>query len=249
MLATVAWTYPVVRWSVSPPAAFTCGPQGEGPAAQAVSATTDADQHVIAHVFQVSNDPFRGKLGLFRIHQGTVTKDSQLYIGDGRKPFKVGHLFMLQGKEHVEVQRAFPGDLCAIAKVDEMHFDAVLHDSHDEDHIHLVPADFPLPIFGVAVEATKRGDEQRLWEVMQKLAAEDPCLKIEHVATTNETVVHGLGELHLRMLLERLREVYKFEVQTRPPRIAYRETITSKAEGHHPSARRSHRISCALTPW
>jgi predicted membrane GTPase involved in stress response len=72
-----------------------------------------------------------------------------------------------------------------------------------------------------------------MWEILSKLVDEDPCLKIEHVASTNETIVYGLGELHLRMLLERMRETYKFEVNTRPPRIAYRETITAPAEGHH----------------
>jgi elongation factor G len=72
-----------------------------------------------------------------------------------------------------------------------------------------------------------------MWEILTKLVDEDPCLKVEHVPSTNETIVYGLGELHLRVLLERLRETYKFEVDTRPPRIAYRETITAPAEGHH----------------
>ena len=72
-----------------------------------------------------------------------------------------------------------------------------------------------------------------MWEILTKLVDEDPCLKVEHVAATNETIVYGLGELHLRVLLDRLREVYKFEVNTRPPRIAYRETVTATAEGHH----------------
>lgn len=206
--------------------------KGEGEQAQPFPTDPDPTKHVVAHVFKVSVDPFVGKLGVFRVHQGTVTRDSQLFVGDGRKPFKVGQLLMLRGKEHVAVDRLYPGDIGAVAKVEEIAFDSVLHDSHDEDHIHLVPADFPLPIFGLAVEAAKRGDEQRLWEVMQKLAAEDPCLNIEHVATTNETVVHGLGELHLRVLLQKLSSQYKLEVKTHPPRIAYRETITGKAEGH-----------------
>jgi elongation factor G len=72
-----------------------------------------------------------------------------------------------------------------------------------------------------------------MWEILQKLVDEDPCLKVEHVATTNETVVYGLGDLHLRTLLDRMNETYKCEVNTRPPRIAYRETITAPAEGHH----------------
>lgn len=207
--------------------------KGEGDDAKPIEAEPDATKHVLAHVFKVTVDPYVGRMGIFRIHQGTVTKDSQLYIGDGRKPFKVGHLFMLQGKDHIEVPRAEPGDICAVAKVDEIHFDAVLHDAAEDDHIHLKPLDFPIPVHGLAIEPKRRGDDQRMWEILQKLVDEDPCLKVEHVAVTNETIVYGLGELHLRVLLERLREVYKFEVNTRPPRIAYRETITANAEGHH----------------
>jgi elongation factor G len=207
--------------------------KGEGAEAKELHADPDPAKHVIAHVFKVTVDPYVGKMGIFRIHQGTVTKDSLLYIGDGRKPFKVGHLFMLQGKEHVEVPRGVPGDICAVAKVDEMHFDAVLHDAAEDDHLHLKPLDFPVPVHGLAIEPKRRGDEQRMWEILQKLVDEDPCLKVEHVAATNETVVYGLGELHLRTLLERMTDIYKCEVNTRPPRIAYRETITAPAEGHH----------------
>ncbi|MEP7296584.1 MAG: elongation factor G [Burkholderiales bacterium] len=207
--------------------------KGEGADAKELHADPDPAQHVIAHVFKITVDPYVGKMGVFRIHQGTVTRDSQLYIGDGRKPFKVGHLFMLQGKEHVEVPRGVPGDICAVAKVDEMHFDAVLHDAAEDDHLHLLPLPFPVPVHGVAIEPKRRGDEQRMWEILQKLVDEDPCLKVEHVGVTNETVVYGLGDLHLRTLLERMADVYKCEVNTRPPRIAYRETVTTNAEGHH----------------
>lgn len=207
--------------------------RGEGAEAVELHADPDAGKHVIAHVFKVTVDPYVGKMGIFRIHQGTVTRDSLLYIGDGRKPFKVGHLFKLQGKDHVEVVKGVPGDICAVAKVDEMHFDAVLHDAAEDDHLHLKPLEFPVPVHGLAIEPKRRGDEQRMWEILQKLVDEDPCLKVEHVATTNETVVYGLGDLHLRTLLERMSETYKCEVNTRPPRIAYRETITAPAEGHH----------------
>lgn len=207
--------------------------EGEGEGAVEMHADPDPAKHVLAHVFKVTVDPYVGKMGVFRVWQGTVTKDSQLYIGDGRKPFKVGHLFMLQGKDHVEIDEARPGDICAVAKVDDIAFDAVLHDAAEDDHIHLKPLTFPTPVHGLAIRPRRHGDEQRMWEILNKLVAEDPCLKIEHVATTNETVVYGLGELHLRVLLERLQEVHKFEVDTAPPRIAYRETITAPAEGHH----------------
>jgi elongation factor G len=207
--------------------------EGEGDAARPIAAVVDPERHVLAHVFKITQDPYVGKMGVIRVHQGTLTRDSQLYVGDGRRPFKVGHLFMLQGRELKEVAKAVPGDLCAIAKVEELHFDAVLHDAAEDSHIHLKPLDFPVAVHGLAIEPRRRGDEQRLHDILQKLVSEDPCLRVEHVAATNETVVYGLGELHLRTLLERLTEVHNCQVDTRPPRIAYRETITAPAEGHH----------------
>ncbi|GAB3103742.1 elongation factor G [Lysobacter terrae] len=204
---------------------------GHGP--EAVDAMPDPSRHVIADVFKIVNDPFVGKLGIFRVYQGTVKKDSQLFVDDGKKPFKVGHLFKLKGKDHVEIEQAVPGDIAAVAKVDELHFDAVLHDSHDEDQIHLEPLDFPKPMFGLAVEAAHKGQEQKLSTALHKLAEEDPCFTVEHEAETNETVIRGLSDLHLRVNLDRLKDKHGVEVKSRPPRIAYRETVSGKAEGHH----------------
>lgn len=206
---------------------------GEGDEAVPVQAEPDPERHVLAHVFKVTVDPYVGKLGIFRIHQGTVTPGSELYIGHARKPFKVGHLFLLQGKEHIEVARGVPGDICAVAKVDDLHHDAVLHDAAEDEHIHLKPLAFPIPVHGLAIAPRRRGDEQRLWDVLGKLVDEDPCLRVDRDASTHETIVYGLGELHLRVLLDRLRDVYKIDVETHPPRIAYRESITAPAEGHY----------------
>ena len=207
--------------------------RGEGDDAVPEHATPDPAAHVLAQVFKISIDPYVGKLAMLRVHQGTIRRDSQLFIGDGRKPFKVGHLFLVQGKEHIEVPQAGPGDLCAIGKVDELHYDAVLHDAAEDAHLRLAPLPFPVPVYGVAIAPKRRGDEQRMWEIMGKLVAEDPCLRIEHVATTNETIIYGLSELHMRVMFDRMREVYKFEVDTKPPRIAYRETITQGAQAQY----------------
>lgn len=203
-----------------------------GQPSEAFHAEPDAAKHVLAHVFKVVADPYMGKVGIFRVHQGTVNKDSQLFVGDGKKPFKAGHLYQLQGKDYVEVDELLPGDIGAVAKVEEIEFDCVLHDSHDEDHIHLKPLEFPKPMQGLAVETRKKGDEQRLFDILHKLELEDPCFEVERHPTTHETVIRGLGEMHLRYKLEKMAAQYKLELDTKPPLIPYRETITGRAEGH-----------------
>ncbi len=207
--------------------------KGEGKAATEVKVTPDPDGHVVAHVFKITNDPFVGKMSIFRIYQGTVRPDTQLFVEDGRKPFKVGHLFKLQGGKHEEVDCGIPGDICAVAKVDEIHYDSILHDSHDEDNFHLKPVNFPQPMYGLAIEPKSRGQEQKLAQSINKLIEEDPCFVVEHNQELNETVIRGLGELHMRVMLQRLSSRFNVEVETRPPRIAYRETITREAEGHY----------------
>ena len=207
--------------------------KGDGESVEELHAIPDPQQHVVAHVFKVLIDPFIGKLGIFRIHQGTITKDSQLFIGDSRKPFKVSHLFQLHGKEHPEIATGIPGDICAVAKIDDIHRDVVLHDSHDEDKIHLQPLRFPTPLFGLAIRAATRGDEQKLSDTLHKLLEEDPCLALEHNTHTKETVLRGLSDLHLRITLEKMQQRYNLHVETKPPKIAYKETIGQNAEGHH----------------
>ena len=207
--------------------------KGEGGKAEEVHFEPDPNGSIVAHAFKVNIDAFIGRLAVFRIHRGTVTKDSQLFIGAGRKPFRVSHLMNLQGKDTVEVDAGIPGDICAVAKVDDIGFDSILHDSRDEDDVRSRPINLPPPMQGLAVTAKSRGDEQKISEALRKLEAEDPSIKIEHNHALNETVLRAMGELHLRVLLDDLKTRFNVEVDTNPPRIAYRETITASAEGHH----------------
>src|SRR5262249_55014243 len=161
------------------------------------------------------------------------TRDSQLYVGENKKAFKVGHAYLVQGKDVVETDALVPGDIGAVVKVDEVHFDAVLHDSHDEDQIHFVPLEFPLPMNSLAIEPKRRGDEQKISEALHKLPAEDPTSRVEPTATVTQTVISGLGDLHMRYILDRMASQYHVEVATKPVAIPYRETITARAEGHH----------------
>ncbi len=204
----------------------------DGGAAAEIRAEPDPSKHVLAHVFKIEIDPYVGRLAAFRVHQGRVTPGTQLFIGDGRKPIKAGHLYMLRGKQQIEVAEALPGDICAIAKIEEIRFDHILHDAPEDAHIHARPLELPQSIFGLAVQPRKRGEEQKVSDVLHRLIAEDPCFRVEYNAQANETVMRGLGEMHLRTTLEKIAGQYKLELDTRPPSVPFRETVTARAEGH-----------------
>ncbi|HEY5622752.1 MAG TPA: elongation factor G, partial [Gammaproteobacteria bacterium] len=194
---------------------------------------TDPSAHFVGHVFKVTVDPYVGRLTAFRVHQGSVKTGAQVFVGDRRKGVKLSHLYKAQGRDLEEVPSAVAGDICAVTKIEELHFDDVLHSSHDEDELHMRSAPLPAPMYGVALELSQRGQEKKLSDALSKLSVEDPSLVVEFDSQANETVVRGMGELHLRLVLQRMKDEFGVEVTSRPPKIAYRETVTKKAEGHH----------------
>ena len=220
------------------PSPLECNPpkflKGEGDNVQEVVVKPDQDQdaHTLAHVFMINIDPFKGRLGVCRVHQGTIKTGSQLYVGDARKPIKVNQLLKINGAAHSKIDEGQTGDICAIPRVDAVHYDAVLHDSHDEDYFHLKSIDLPRPMYGLAIRPPKDSDAQKTSDVLHTIEAEDPSLSLEHNAALNEIVLRGLGDLHLRTLLELISDRHNLEVKTAAPSIAYRETITKPAEGH-----------------
>jgi elongation factor G len=193
----------------------------------------DPNQHLIAHVFKIAHDPFMGRVGLFRVHQGTIARDTPLFVADSKKPIKAGHIYRPMGKQYLETDRGIPGDICAQSKLEGIHLNAILHNSHDEDYMRLESTRLPSSMVGLAIEPKTRGDEQKLADALDKLTAEDPCLVIERNSDAHETVLRGLGEVHLRVALGRIRDRHHVEVNTRPPSVSYRETATRAAEGHH----------------
>ena len=205
---------------------------GEGTNQKPFEYHNDANKPLLAHVFKVTTDPFVGKLAVFRVHQGKASGNSQVIIGHSKKAIKLGHVFHLQGKEHKEADAIIAGDIGAVAKIEEIHTNDVLHDDHALDSVHLKPLTFPTPMYGLAVTPKARGDEQKISGALSKLTEEDPTFKWHQDRQTHEVVINGLGELHLRLILERLRN-RGLQVDTKPPKIAYRETILNKAEGHH----------------
>ena len=207
--------------------------KGEGDAAKEVKVDPDPDAHAIAHVFMVNIDTFKGRLAIFRIHQGKITAGNQLFVGDARKPFKATQLLKVNGENHDKIEFAVPGDICALPRVDEAHYDAVLHDSHDEDQFRLKPVKLPRPMFGLAIRAQDDKDAQKVSDALHIAEAEDPSLMVEHIVSLNEVVLRGLGELHIATVLQQIKDRHDLEVVTQLPSIAYRETITATAEGHH----------------
>ncbi|WP_399425311.1 elongation factor G [Vibrio campbellii] len=198
-----------------------------------VKVNCEALEHSVAHVYKISVDPYMGKLAYLRVYQGEINSGSQLYIGESNKAFKVGHLYQLQGKDRTEIPRALAGDFCVLAKVDELEFDSIVHDSHEEDGVQLKTLNFPDSMYSLCLKPVKRGDEQKLGDVLNKITSEDPSLRIEHRARTNETIISGQGEFHLKVALEKMSSVYKLEVETSQPSVEYFETITKPAEGHY----------------
>ncbi len=196
-----------------------------------VTAEADPSKPAIAHGFKVVIDRF-GRMGVLRVHQGTINKDTPLYIGDARKPVKLGHLYKVQGKDHSEVDQAVAGDIFAVLKVDDVAVNVVLHEE-DNGLVKMVAPPIPEPMFGKAITAKKRGEEGKIGDAIAKLEAEDPTFKRVVDPTTGETVIYGVGEQHLRLVMEKMKAKYGVEVDTHPPKIAYKETVTKMAEGHH----------------
>ena len=201
-------------------------------------ATGDAD-HPVAHVFKVSSDPYVGKLSVFRVHQGVISSDFHPRTNASRKGLRLNHVFKLQGKEHVETKTVVAGDLGAVSKIDDLSYGDVMHDASISEQMRIKPLPMPKPMFGLAIDAANRNAEVKLGEAISKLLAEDPTLERDRVAATGDLVLRGLGDIHLRVKLRMLKDIYGVEVDTRTPKVAYKETITSKADGHHKHKKQS----------
>src|SRR5690606_38164857 len=164
-------------------------PSGEPGEEQPFTPKPDPAGKTIAHIFKVSSDPFVSKLAFFRVHSRTVRHKADLFLNDAKKAVRIGHMCKVQGKDHIEVQELGPGDIGALAKIEEVHFNDVLHDSHEHDSVHLRPLALPKPMFGLAVELKNHADETKFANACAKLQEDDPCFKVERIAATKQTVI------------------------------------------------------------
>jgi len=205
--------------------------EGPGEDATEVAVSADESKPFVGQAFKITTDPFVGKMAWIRILQGTVQGDTMYVLGDQKRPTRIGHLFKVQGKESQEIKQAVAGDIIALAKVEDIQTGDVLHTEQQPMYRSLLP--FPHPMFSLAVSPKSRGDEQKISGALSKLAEEDRTFLATRDSQTNETVISGIGDLHLRIMLIKMKQRFDLEVDTKPPKVPYRETITVKAEGHH----------------
>jgi elongation factor G len=202
-----------------------------GADATEIALEADPGKPLVGQAFKIATDPFVGKLAWIRILQGSLGPDTMYLLRDEKRTAKVGHLFKVQGKETVEVKKAVAGDIIALAKVEEIRRGDMLH--VEAQAMFRTPVPAPTPMYSLAVTPKTRGDEQKISGALSKLVDEDPTFVWHRDVQTAETVVSGVGDLHLRIMLTKMKERFDLEVETKPPKIPYRETITAKADGHH----------------
>ena len=192
-----------------------------------VEVRADPDGPLVAQVFKTRIDPFVQKLNFIRIFSGTLKKDASVPASSARKSIKMGQLFTVQGGETSTIDAAGPGQIVAVAKMDELHTGTSLGE------LALADIEFPTPMVGLAVSPKSRGDEAKLSGALSKAAEEDPTFQIARDAQTKEMVMTGMSELHLTVIQERLSRRDKVELDTKEPKIPYRETIQADAEGSY----------------
>jgi elongation factor G len=183
-------------------------------------------------VFRVAFDPRSNmKYASIRIFSGTLKSDTNLIRNDEKKGVRPGHILRSQGGETQEVDAGIAGDIVTLAKVEELRIGDLISDGRVSGKVQMPP--FPEPMFALAMEPASRGDEQKIGGALDRLREEDPCFKTTRDMQTKELVAQGLGDLHLRVMIEKMQNRFKLSVNTKEPKIPYKETITMKAEGHY----------------
>ena len=192
----------------------------------------DAGGPLAGLVFRTTFDPRSNmKYSTIRIFSGSMKSDSNIQRNDEKKGIRPGHILKSQGGETSEIDIGIAGDIVTLAKVDELQTGDLVSDGKVKGKFEQPPV--PEPMYSLALEPASRGDEQKISSALDKLCEEDPCFKIKRDQQTKELVASGLGDLHLRVMLEKMENRSKLTVNTKEPKIPYRETITAKAEGHY----------------
>lgn len=186
-----------------------------------------------ALVFKTMTDPYVGKLNYLRIYSGHLQSNSTIYNANKHKRERLGHIFQLRGKKQEDIPEAVAGDIAVVPKLEHTSVNETL--CAEAKPILLEPVKFPEPVISVAIEPKTKGDEEKLSTSLGRLAEEDPTLTVRRDTETKQTVVSGVGDLHLEVVLDRLRERFNVDATLSAPQIPYKETIlsTARAQGKY----------------
>ena len=189
---------------------------------------SDDTQKVTGLCFKLWADPFVGQLVFFRVYRGQLKKGDNLYNPRTRSNERISRIVLLRAMDREEIDVAYSGDICAIIGPK----DVITGDTLTlEDDLVLEPPTFADPVISMSIEPNTKGDQERLSIGLQRLAKEDPTFRVSSNAETGQTLISGMGELHLEIIVDRLKREFKVEAKSGKPQISYRETITANAEG------------------
>jgi elongation factor G len=193
----------------------------------------DPDGEMFAYVFKTRADPYAGRINLFRVYQGTVTHDTQVMNTRTHHKERIGQLLVPQGKEVKQADAFGPGDIGAVAKLKETHAGDWL--AARDEPIQMPSIKLPAPVMAFSMEPASKGDEDKVFTALRRLQEEDPTIDLHRDAQTGEQIVAGLSQIHVEVIVERMRARFGAEVILKPPRVPYQETIRrgAKAHGRH----------------
>jgi elongation factor G len=188
------------------------------------------DAEAFAYVFKTRADPFAGRINLFRVYQGVVKADSQVLNTRAHSKERIGQLLVPQGKDTTQTDSFGPGDIGAVAKLKETRAGDWL--AARDQPITMPSVKLPAPVMAFAVEPKHKGDEEKVYTSLHRLQEEDPTIDLHRDQETGDQIVAGLSQLHVEVIVERLKSRFGVEVTLKPPRVPYQETIRGSAKAH-----------------
>ncbi|MEZ4860674.1 MAG: elongation factor G [Caldilineaceae bacterium] len=206
--------------------------QGTDPdTGEALQRNPDSKEPFSALVFKIMTDPYIGRLAYVRVYSGSLQAGSTVYNANNKRRERIGRLLQMYADKREEIKECDAGDIAAVVGLKQTFTGETLCDPSDE--ILLETIEFPDPVIKVAVEPKSKGDQDKLTEALIKLAEEDPTFKVNYDNQTGQTVIAGMGELHLDIIVDRLKREFRVQCNVGAPQVAYRETITQpvKIEG------------------
>jgi elongation factor G len=195
-----------------------------------IEISPDEDGELVAYVFKTHADPYAGRLNYFRVFSGVIKGDAQVTNVTRRAKERIGQLLVSQGKEHEQISELGAGDIGAVAKLKETRAGDVLADK--DTRISFPPLDLPAPVMAFAFEPKTKGDEEKAASAIRRLGEEDPTLDVHRDPQTGEQIIAGLTQIHVEVITDRMRERFGAEINLKPPRVPYLESIRKAAKAH-----------------